>query len=113
MVKHKNKQTKAKKVKHKKIKNGQKQKKYKMVKDMYKQTKAQDDQAQKERNKSTKWSKTKINKQRDKMVKYNPQIQTHDVNKNIHQNNNQHNDALTVGHQNVHIQPTKYMTLGL
>ena len=77
--------------------------------DPYKQTKAQDDQAQKERNKSTKWSKTKINKQRDKMVKYNPQIQTHDVNKKIHQNNNQHNDALTVGHQNVHIQPTKYI----
>ena len=63
----------------KKGKNGHTQKKYKMVKDMYKQTKAQDDQAQKERNKSTKWSKTKINKQRDKMVKYNPQIQTHDV----------------------------------
>ena len=54
---------------------------------MYKQTKAHDDQAQKERNKSTKWPKTKINKQMDKIVKYNPQIQTHDV----HQNNNQHN----------------------
>ena len=71
-----------------------------MIKDENKQTKAQNGQAKKERNKSTKWSKTKINKQKDKMVKHKyPQIQRHDVYTKIHQNNNQHNDASTVGHQ--------------
>ena len=61
-----------------------------MIKHKKKQTRAQNSQAEKERNKSKKWSRTKINKQKDKMFKQKyPKIQTNDVNTKIHPNNNQ------------------------